>query len=83
MRFIFNFIFFGLLFYAIWIFFPETFQTLVGWIAKVYDFFRDLFMRLAEQFGYGAKKPPEPSEPATAAFLPFLWLSRNFFSRWF
>ncbi|MEC7838452.1 MAG: hypothetical protein VX777_00270 [Chlamydiota bacterium] len=38
-RFIFNFIFFGVLFYAIAHFFPDAFQTLVGWAEKIYTFF--------------------------------------------
>lgn len=37
-RFILNFIFFGVLFYAISLFFPDAFQTLVSWAGKVYSF---------------------------------------------
>lgn len=33
-RFIFNFIFFGVLFYLIWYFFPDTFNTLVTWTGE-------------------------------------------------
>lgn len=42
LRFMFNFIFFGVLFYIIWIFFPDAFNTLVVWAGKVYDFFVDI-----------------------------------------
>jgi len=37
-RFVFNFIFFGVLFYAIYIFFPDAFSTLTGWAGAIYDF---------------------------------------------
>lgn len=42
MRFIFNFFFFGLLFYLIYLFFPDAFHTLVSWVNEVYLFFKDL-----------------------------------------
>ena len=37
MRFIFNFVFFGLLFFLISRFLPETFETLVGWVNSLYE----------------------------------------------
>lgn len=43
MRLILGFIFFGFLFYAIWYFFPEAFNTMVSWVSKIFDFIRDLF----------------------------------------
>ena len=42
MRFIFNFIFFGVLFYAIYLFMPEAFATLVSWASKIYEFLSEL-----------------------------------------
>lgn len=39
MRFILSFVFFGLLFYGLYIFFPEFFATLVSWAASVFNFF--------------------------------------------
>jgi hypothetical protein len=44
MRFIFNFIFFGILFYLIHIYFPDAFRTLVSWADYIYTFFRDLIV---------------------------------------
>lgn len=44
MRFIFNFIFFGILFYLIYLFFPEAFHVLVSWADTIYQFLRDLFV---------------------------------------
>ncbi len=49
MRFILNFIFFGVLFYIIYLFFPEAFQTLVGWANEVYIFFRDLILGVKDK----------------------------------
>ena len=46
MRFILNFIFFGVLFYAIHTLFPDTFSTMVGWADKIYEFMRDLLLQL-------------------------------------
>lgn len=56
MRFIANFILFGILFYLIWRFFPEAFETLVAWAGKVFDFVRDLFTSTVEKINEkGAK----------------------------
>ncbi len=52
MRFIIGFIFFGVLFYAISLYFPETFQTLVSWAAKTFNFIHDLFNQLSEKFSH-------------------------------
>ena len=49
MRFIFNFIFFGILFYIIYLFFPDAFQTLVSWVSQIYTFLRDLIMQLVNK----------------------------------
>lgn len=49
MRFILNFIFFGLLFYIIHLFFPEAFTTLVSWADTTYEFLRDLFIGIFEK----------------------------------
>lgn len=40
MRFIFNFIFFGLLFYAIYFFFPDAFNKLVTWVGDLFAFIK-------------------------------------------
>lgn len=50
MQFIFNFIFFGILFYLIYLFFPEAFSTLVSWVNHIYEFLRDLVMQLIARF---------------------------------
>lgn len=74
MRFILNFIFFGILFFLIHIYFPEAFNTLVGWADKFYIFLRDLILNLYERFQHNP-----PAAPATAPvehamiMLPYLW----------
>lgn len=49
MRFIIGFIFFALLFYSIWFYFPETFQTMVSWVAKVFEFIRGAVESITEK----------------------------------
>jgi hypothetical protein len=68
MKFIWNFIFFGILFYLIWMFFPDAFLTLVSWANHVVAFFRDLFMGLWDKFQH--QSPAAPAVPA--ALLPFI-----------
>lgn len=48
-RFIFNFFLFGALFFLIWRFFPQAFETLLGWAVVAYDFIADLFQQLADR----------------------------------
>ncbi len=49
LRFILNFFLFGILFYLIYLFFPEAFHTLVSWANDIYQFFKDLFIRLSDK----------------------------------
>lgn len=69
MRFILGFIFFGILFYAIWYFFPETFTTLVNWAGNVFHFFRDLVENLITKFHGMQETPVKESIPATLSFI--------------
>lgn len=48
-RFIFNFFLFGAIFYLIWRFFPQAFDTLFVWADAVYDFFLDLYQQLIDK----------------------------------
>lgn len=49
-RFLLNFLLFGVLFYVIYLFFPDAFKTLVSWADKVYEFLRDLVLLLVEKY---------------------------------
>lgn len=68
-RFIFYFIFFGLLFYIIYLYFPEAFQTLVSWVGKVYTFLYNLVVGLVDKINSMTTTPkttPEhPVSPET------------------
>ena len=67
MRFILYFIFFGLLFYVIYLYFPETFQTLVSWAGKVYNFLYNLGVNLVDKVNsWGTSShPTAPTHPVT------------------
>jgi hypothetical protein len=71
MRFIFWFIFFGILFYAIWFYSPETFKTMVSWAAKAFTYIKDWVEQLTGKST--TPTPPQPAPPA-AALLTFLKL---------
>lgn len=73
MRFLINFIFFGILFYLIYLFFPEAFATLVSWANHVYVFFRDLILMLVDKF-QSSETPPKEQ-----VMLPLSSLYRLFF----
>lgn len=64
MRFIWNFFFFGILFYLIWMFFPDAFNTLVSWANHVVDFLRDLIISLWNKF-QPTVPMPIPNSPTT------------------
>lgn len=63
MRFILNFIFFGILFFLIYLYFPEAFQTLVSWANSVYEFFRDIILSISDKLGHKPEPTPEPPPP--------------------
>lgn len=50
MRFIFNFILFGLLFYVIWWNFPEQFKVLQSWAAAAVDMIIQVFHSIMQKF---------------------------------
>lgn len=49
-RFLINFLIFGLLFYAIYRFFPDAFETLVSWVHQIFEFIREMVLWLVEKF---------------------------------
>lgn len=59
MRFVLSFIFFGLLFYAMYLYVPDTFHTLVSWAAKIFDFAHQEY----EKFMQYMTTPQPPSVP--------------------
>ncbi len=58
MRFILNFIFFALLFYAIYFFFPDAFQTMVTWVRDTFAFIKAGIEEIVQK--YHGTPPPKP-----------------------
>jgi hypothetical protein len=53
LRFILNFFLFGILFYVIYLFFPDAFNTLVSWAQQSYEFLKDVFMQISAKLHVG------------------------------
>lgn len=49
MRLILGFIFFGLLYYGLYLYAPGVFETLVSWAAAIFDFVHGIFGKLSEK----------------------------------
>ena len=62
MRFILNFILFGILFYLIYLFFPEAFNTLVSWANKTYAFLQESFNQISHKVQSQPDRPPNREE---------------------
>ena len=58
MRIILNFIFFGLLFYALHLYLPQVFDTLVSWAAAIFDFLHGLFAQVRDAAHTTPSPPP-------------------------
>lgn len=71
-RFLFNFILFGALFYLIWHFFPDTFNVLVSWVKAIIDFVQQAALNIYHQFSTAA--PRKEAEPVKAALGMILTL---------
>lgn len=73
MRFIFNFIFFGILFYLIWMIFPDAFMTMVSWADHIVAFFRDIIMGLWGKIQHNMPSSPTgplaPTGPSAVAYI--------------
>lgn len=48
-KFIFNFFLFGAIFFLIWRFFPQAFDTLFAWASGIYDFIAALWQQLMDR----------------------------------
>lgn len=67
MKFIFNFIFFGILFFLIATYFPEPFHTLVSWAQTIVDFVKETFSLLMEKISSMSHSTPPPPPPTGGA----------------
>lgn len=75
MKFIFNFIFFGLLFFIIWHYFPDAFKTLVGWATATFEFLKNLGQELIDRINSSMShpKPEGGHEPVKTLFTYLLF----------
>ena len=71
MRFIWNFFFFGILFYLIWLVFPETFMTLVSWANQVVSFFRELITGVVDKVQHQTAPVSAPAEHVKSMIMNF------------
>lgn len=69
MRFIIGFIFFGLLFYAIWYFFPDAFQTMASWAGNLFNFIKTSSNELYDKFKASKETAPDKETTKAALFL--------------
>ena len=72
MRFLLNFFFYGLLFYLIWMFFPDAFATLVNWANHVVAYLRELISGISDKVHHQTA----PVVPASALLLFHFLTSR-------
>lgn len=74
MRFILNFIFFGVLFYLIWLFFPDAFKTLVSWADQIVAFFKEVFNSFYDKVYHHTPTSPTSPVPPTNPSHAFIML---------
>jgi hypothetical protein len=70
MRFILNFIFFGLIFFLIYLYFPEAFATLVSWASQVWDFIVKIFKIVIDKLNISDLHRDLPIEPSAPPPIP-------------
>lgn len=71
MRFILNFFFFGILFYLIYLFFPDMFNTLVAWANHVYLFLKDIVLQISAKI-HSMRGPGNHPSPQPALIFPLM-----------
>lgn len=70
MRFILNFIFYGILFYCIWYFFPDAFAKLITWAGATFDFLKNLVTEISNKF---KDTGITHTEPQKAILFLYMW----------
>lgn len=77
MRFILNFFFYGLLFFLIYMFFPEAFNTLVSWANETYIFLRDFIQKAIGTVQETKKEPVAIPQQAMILLLSLSFWKRS------
>lgn len=85
LRFIFNFILFGILFYVIYHFFPDAFKLLVSWAEHLYEFLKEVAIKLYSWLSSMLNKVPStpatpstPAAPSTPEHAALSWVLKSF-----
>lgn len=78
-RFIANFILFGILFYLIYHFFPDAFQVLVSWVERLYEILKDLSVQLYSKLSSLVKQ--SPSDTGVPHHEAVFGMIKNFYGR--
>jgi hypothetical protein len=69
MKFIWNFFFFGILFYLIWLVFPDTFMTLVSWANQIVAFFKELIVGVVDKVQHQTAPVTAPAESVKSLMM--------------
>lgn len=78
LRILFNAILYALLFYFIWYFFPDAFQTLSEWVSKLANWLIDIGHRLMDWIKDATHTQGVPHDRPEKLFLiPFLGLMKK------
>ena len=77
LRFLFNFVLFGVLFYAIYLLFPDAFTTLVSWADSLYNIIRDLALWVWSRLQDFRREHVPPVEAPKALLLPLFTVLRS------
>lgn len=76
LRFIFNFILFGIIFYLLSVFFPDAFATLVLWANKTFEFLKAVIFQIGAKINEWRGEPSGEGTPTHQAILYLLRLLR-------
>ena len=76
MRFILNFIFYGILFYLIYLVFPDAFFTMVSWAHGITEFIKELYLQLVEKIREWRGQSSGTTPPQQALMFLTMWMSR-------
>jgi len=77
LRFILNFISYGLLFYILYVLFPDAFSTMVGWAHNVTDFLFELYKELIDKVNEWRRGMSQHRSYREALVFVLAWMGRG------